>query len=290
MATGAEAIERLAKATGRLPSAVFRLARVMRETDSTLWPAAGKGGGKSGAHVEPEHLVALAIAVAVADPIAAAPRIVTGYRDMVWNTVPAIKPEHRGHATGLLEGARLFRADITAGELLAELVDLLAGQPDVANTLRAVGWRADVEKDPRIPRIVVRYIETDLQPDDGYAEHRFILRPRDTPVGLSRNADPAWNFLKSSGTPHDTMLLTMSLLVRVFVVLAELWGDTQRHHRKTISLPATASAAAAPEHDAATLQEVAASHLINQSSAERKRPRNQTPRTLRRSVAALEEE
>src|SRR5690349_18507821 len=99
MATGAEAVERLATATGRLPSAVFRLARVMRETDPTLWPIAGRGGGRGGAHVKPEHLVALMIALATADPVAAAPEIVNGYRALVWNTPPRISPDRSGYAT-----------------------------------------------------------------------------------------------------------------------------------------------------------------------------------------------
>jgi hypothetical protein len=275
---------------------VFRLARVMRETEPSLWPAAGKGGGKSGAHVEPEHLVALTLALAVADPIATAPRIVSGYQALVWNTPPRISPDHTGYATGLLNGGRLFRPDITAGEHLAELVDLLAKQPDVANTLRAVNWRVDVEKDPQWPRISINYIETDLPADDGLAQHKFIFRPRDTPAGLSRNADPAWNFLKSSATPHVVMLHTVSLLVPLFVVLAELWDDTRQHHRKTISLPATASASAEPEHeDAAALPGAAAS---NQPPTERGRPGRQAVRTLirgertsqRRSVTVLPED
>jgi hypothetical protein len=292
MATGARAIARLAEAA-RLPQpVVLRTARALREADQILWPQAGRGGGRGAVHVEPQHLVSLSIgiAIAVASPVADVPKIVTGYRDMGWNTVPLFSPERTGHASSLLDNAGLFRPDITAGELLEDVLILLADQPDVAKTLRAVGWRIDLERDLQWPRISVNYIETDLPADAAYAIHKFILRPHDPPVGLSKKRDPAWNFLGPVAPGTEAMLHTVSLLTPWFEVLAELWNDTRRHHRKSISLPATASASAVPEHENAAALPGATASRLNQSSAERRRPGRQTSRKLQRSMAVIKEE
>jgi hypothetical protein len=282
----------MAEAARLPPPVVLRVARALREADLALWPQAGKGGGRVAAHVEPPHLVSLTIGIAIAfaDPLSVAPKIVSGYRDMIWNTVPAISPDRTGHATSLLTTAGLLRADITAGELLEDVLILVADRSDVARTLRSVGWRVDLERDLQWPRISVNYVETDLSDDAGYAKHHFILRPRAPSVGLSRKLDPAWNFLGPATPGTEAMLHTVSLLTPWFEILAELWNDTRRHHRKTISLPATASASVGPEYEsAAALPETAASRL-NQSSTERRRPSRQASRKLQRSVAVIKEE
>ena len=95
MATGAYAVEKIAEATGILPATVFRTARTLREADQALWPKAEKGGGRGAAHVEPSHLANLAIALAAADPITLAPKVVAGYRALICPKPRFKHPESR---------------------------------------------------------------------------------------------------------------------------------------------------------------------------------------------------
>jgi hypothetical protein len=89
MATTAQAIERFALVTGPAEAHVGRVARIlqlakdadMRSLD--LWPTGKQGGGKSAVHVQPHHLVNLAIALAVADPITTGPGRVLAFRSLV---------------------------------------------------------------------------------------------------------------------------------------------------------------------------------------------------------------
>jgi hypothetical protein len=83
MATGAQATERVAKATGVSVTYVERAARILKEADADLWPKARKGGGKGAAHVMRPHLVNLLLALMVADPITEAPEIVPRCRAMM---------------------------------------------------------------------------------------------------------------------------------------------------------------------------------------------------------------
>jgi hypothetical protein len=83
MATGAQATEKVAKATGVSVTYVERAARILKEADADLWPKAKKGGGKGAAHVMPAHLVNLLLALMAADPITEAPEIVPRCRAMM---------------------------------------------------------------------------------------------------------------------------------------------------------------------------------------------------------------
>jgi hypothetical protein len=83
MATGAQATERVAKATGVSVTYVERAARILKEADADLWPKARKGGGKGAAHVMRPHLVNLLLALMAADPITEAPEIVPRCRAMM---------------------------------------------------------------------------------------------------------------------------------------------------------------------------------------------------------------
>ena len=60
MASAAQAIEKMAEATGLLPNTVFRVARYLREAGGDLWPQGSQGRGQE-AHVEPHHLVNLVL-------------------------------------------------------------------------------------------------------------------------------------------------------------------------------------------------------------------------------------
>lgn len=277
MATGAQAAERVAKAVNMLPSAAFRAARAMREADPALWPAGAKGGGRGAAHVELPHLVNLMLAYAATDYVAQAGKVAAGWRGMVWNTVPNISPAMTGYATSLLSGHGLFRADITAGEFLEGVVKLLADNGEVSRMLRAVGFHVVLEHDARWPRMNIGYTESDLDDDEAHHQPKLTFRPRQTPIGLSRRLDPAWNFLAPEGEPF--VLRSTTLLTPLFEVLAELWNDTQQHRTKTIPSPTPpgAPASVTPESETAAgpLPGAAAARLTQPSAAEQ--PRTSEP-------------
>jgi hypothetical protein len=68
VATAADAIQRIAEATGSLPATVSRTARALREADARLWPQGAQGRGQA-AQVEPRHSVNLVIAIATGFPV-----------------------------------------------------------------------------------------------------------------------------------------------------------------------------------------------------------------------------
>jgi hypothetical protein len=257
VATGAQAVERVATATRRLPSAVLRTARALREADPALWPQAGKGGGKSAAHVKPPHLANLAFALAAADVVAAAPKVAIGYGGMCWNAPRRSPPDLTGDATVKLQGAGLLRDDITGRDLVAGLIELLARDSDARNVLPSANCQIVLEKDSLVPRMALDYMDLNILDDADYDQKHFVLRPPDTPISLSRAQDPAWNFL--ADLPDASyMLETKRLLMSLLILLSELWEDTRRHHMPII-LPVSASASATPENEtAATLPGAAA--------------------------------
>ena len=168
---------------------------------------------------------------------------------------------------------------------------LLADGGDVVEQLfRGVGFSTVLEKDPRLPRMSVDYTETDLEGDEDHHRAHLILRPRPTPVGLSRKLDSAWNFLAPTPDARPpVMLQTVTLLTELFVVLGDLWNDTRKHHAETVfghkthslSRPDASARTMPGNENAATLPGAAASRS-NQPSAEREKPGRQTSRKVAR--------
>ena len=125
MATGAFAVERSQRQPASCRPRCSAPRRTMREADPTLWPIAAKGGGRGSARLEPRHLVNLALALAVADPITSAPRVVAGYRALIQHRPGHVMPpEHMGRAARLLTGVFGEAGDF--GGDLGQLVELLA--------------------------------------------------------------------------------------------------------------------------------------------------------------------
>ena len=84
LATGAHAVDWIARTTGLLPATIFRTTRQLQIASPDLWPKAKKGGGRGAADLEEPHLVNLGIALAVADhPITAAPASVRRFRALM---------------------------------------------------------------------------------------------------------------------------------------------------------------------------------------------------------------
>lgn len=81
MATGTQAIARLAAETGTLLASIDRATVALQA--ARLWPVGRRGGGRTTPHVEPTHLTNIAIAMCAADPITAAAEWVERYRGLV---------------------------------------------------------------------------------------------------------------------------------------------------------------------------------------------------------------
>ena len=181
MATGAHAVDWISKATGILPATVFRTARALREADPTLWPQAAKGGGRGAAHLEPRHLVNLALALAVADPIAAAPKVVAGYRALIRHRPQhVVRPEHTGRAARLLTG--VFGGADNLGGDLERLVELLADGVYRAindqletDILREAGLCVELVVDPRVPASTRHLSWVRFAGRSGYAHRNATL-------------------------------------------------------------------------------------------------------------------
>ncbi len=241
MATGAHAAERIAKATGALPSTVFRAARIMREADPTLWPEAGKGGGRGAAHVEPSHLINLILALAIADPITAAPAMVASYRMFVYPGPQYLQREHMGQTAHMLFGTPspseqpdpvpavgVFGGAGGLGADLERLVELLAGSDQNAlKILGESGLTVELEVASRFPQATISYFSLDLE--DSIAGHKqeFHYVPGQNTLGL-RYATEA------------PIVRKAILYVPLFAVLAELWADTRTRSTSKVKLPSTA--------------------------------------------------
>jgi len=82
MATVADAVERITKATGLPEARVSYAARHLRIAGSDLWPTGGKGGGKNAAHVHAHHLINLLLVMLAAEQLTQAPDVIRDYRDL----------------------------------------------------------------------------------------------------------------------------------------------------------------------------------------------------------------
>lgn len=238
MATGAHAAERIAKATGALPATVFRAARIMREADPSLWPEAGKGGGRGAAHVEPSHLINLILALAIADPITAAPAMVASYRMFVYPGLQYVQRKHMGQTARMLFGTPspseqpdpvsavgVFGGKGGLGADLEQLVELLAGPwRDALEMLQKSGLTVELEMASRFPQALVSYFSLDLPID--IAGHRQELRyvPGQNTLGLRYAAEAP-------------IVRKAILPVSLFGVLAELWADTRSHNASKVKHP-----------------------------------------------------
>ncbi len=234
MATGAQVTERIAAATGELPSTAFHAARTMREANPNLWPLARRGGGKGAAYVERHHLVNLALALAVAKPITTAPRMVLGYRNLVPFGGLPYQPEHMGVVSHLL-----FGPPVTDGRVFGNKGGLGA---DLETLIRVIA--SDLTQSDREwlvhSKIEVRLIvgsdtpEATLSYSDGteWDETRRLEIPyRPQYSKTPHQSDPNWNF---APLPAEAPIVRHSIIdARLFNILADLWTDTERFRAVT---------------------------------------------------------
>ena len=219
MATASRAIDQVAKTTRILPATVFRAARALREADVNLWPQGTQGRGKE-AHVEPGHLVNLMLALAVADPITTAPRLVADYRDLIDRVGHYVKvvsgtvhteAERLGH-TGLLLSDILV-AGGNLGTALERVIDLLAKNKASQHYFTEAYFKLEFTLDPLRASCMIRYYANDVDPEVSERSREFLY--------LSRQASPS--------TPQLPILRKVVIDATLFSSLADLWADTLQH-------------------------------------------------------------
>jgi hypothetical protein len=218
------ATQRIAGATDALSATVFRTARTLREAGKDLWPEAGKGGGRAAAHVERKHLTNLAIALAVHEPLLAV-KFIPVYRGLIPD-----KPEQHattqdsGQVASLLATNDLFNGKRRLGDELDRLLDVLA-KGRIAEELENAGLYFEFYIEQRVPRAVVGFHVFDPPDDLTKPEVRWLYRRPH--MSSDREFDPDFRF-----APRLFITRTALIPVSLFVVMSDLWLDTQRHRAR----------------------------------------------------------
>lgn len=220
MATASRAIQQIAEVTGTLPATVFRAARALREAGGDRWPQGSQGRGRE-AHVMPHHLVNLALALAMADPLTEAPRIVDQLRMLAWSmgSIDHIRSVDPG--SGYLMSRKEWESrwqsgytEMTLGDRLDQSVALAVGPDGDHDNIKlrypfgslklsvAAGYSAEIQNTKHMPEIgqVSGIYETYLDSPDS-------LKP---PV-------------------RAAILRQVTLSGNLFVAMSELYADTLRH-------------------------------------------------------------
>lgn len=262
-----------------MPATVRRAARALREADVSLWPEGSAGRGKA-AEVNPHHLVNLAIAIAVADPITSAPDAVRKYRQF--------EPCY----------SRTYAVDLS----------MLTGEPLPPTTSRGINddsddldRRANWFDGPTFGDAMERFIH--MLADPIHPETPEALEMCGIYVGLSvsalpsarvygvteRNTTAACDYYFPKGVNRllppasSGMIIREAVLpFRLFKALAELWADTlaQGKTDTTLSLDtAPASVVSKNENAGSPAREPARTPIQDHNSI----PGGNTPEPKRES-------
>ena len=226
MATTAEAIDLIADTADMLRATVFRAARSLREADTALWPQGSQGKGME-AHVEPAHLVNLALAIAVADPVTSAPTVVPFYRGLTSGTGHAVrldgdtpvelKDEHWGEVGLLMRGVVREGSDL--GSDLERLVDLMADNQTAAPRLYDARFRIEFIPHAKFPAVTTSYVPTNVAANASSSRQFTYLRNQQIE------------------TTKPRILRKVVLDTDLFVCLGTLWSDTKRHRTRWQGIP-----------------------------------------------------
>lgn len=254
MATAAQAIDRISGATGTLRATVFRVARVLREADVTLWPQGSAGRGQ-GAHVEPCHLVNLALAMTMADPITSAPEIVGGQRYSGrsaaligdFRNLELPEPLQAGRAgtlTEMLVARNVFCGEGGLGGDLERLIETFADPTLTDEQRRSLPLiQVHLTSGGIFPTALVRW--EDIDGDLGSTSLRYIPSQEVRQQHLGRREKP------------EAEIVTNKVLNgQYFAVLGKLWADTKRHRVGSPPKPqAVSSATPIPDAPASAIPE-----------------------------------
>ncbi|MFC7478202.1 hypothetical protein ACFQS7_27910 [Dankookia sp. GCM10030260] len=234
MATPTEAIAAISATTGVAEDAVGRLARALRQAEGDLWPRSQKGGGKGAVHVQPPHLINLALAQGVgAEPAHAAARTRTyrlllifqaagsgqgltrsskhSRKTLAFDTAVAEERSRSfSNAVGrLLDGREVYDDDrLRPGENLGEdleiLVHSMGTNPMMREQLRPL---LTVQVMRHTPEANIRFALQQGEQINTYASNSALQEPaqQDVPGRISVQATLPYALLET---------------------LAELWADT----------------------------------------------------------------
>lgn len=236
MATGAIAIERIAKATGTPAVTVDNVSRVLKQHQPPMWALAGQGGGKRAKHVEPDHLVNMALGLAWADPISNAPAIVSRLRSMNFRSrsydQPYIMPAgEKAYISTDVPVNRLTTLKKGAlGSTLDAYVYGMATDPGFREMCRAEDFRVQLSEWPMENAAIL-----------WATENGGLWRENYDGLGLLGNLAP----LAAPAALRRTVTLPFAL----FEVLADLCADTLNRAQKGPTLPLSepATSSAGPE-------------------------------------------
>jgi hypothetical protein len=268
VATGAHAVDWLARDTGTLRAKVFRTARQLQMADPDLWPKARKGGGRGAAHLEERHLVSLALALAVADPITAAPASVRRFRALMPSG--SVLGGAGSHLARTLHGHGAFVAGASLGVSLERLVDLLA-EPDetLRELLPQAAFAVRFVKDERFPRAEVRFGDVVVQ---------YGAPKQDAPI--SQEAEVAYSVFITLGD-----LLQTTRAYRIQKPFGEIF---RRIHRRPRRKSSSQTAAFRPDENTAVSSWRSPTVFPNQPHAERAQLGRRTPESLVRVSACAQ--
>lgn len=256
MASGTQAVEAFAAATGTLLATVDRASVALQAAREDLWPLGKRGGGRTTPHVEPKHLVNLALALACADPITASARVVRQYRHLrvaknlhqeiastrrelpdlpsefpTWpGDVPrtpydVLTRKSRDIPDGIgLVATRLKNFGVTLGDHLDGLVREALQSPLERDGLLQLGFSVGLTVDVNPQASVsIRY-----QLDDGIHTETSSYFPQSA-LGDHGSAP---------SRPPARPIRLVTLPFELFAVLADLWGDTLAHRKTKGATPA----------------------------------------------------
>jgi len=210
MATGAEAIDVVARVTGILPATVGRAARALREAGQDLWPQAAPGGGKKSRHTWPRHLVNLGVTLAISDPLTDAPEQSLVFRNLV--QAPA--------SDDLLWGA--VRLD-TLGDFMDGLVHRLSLDDGFSTSdrehFRQVLHGMDLSlRTSRAKAVTPIAVLRLTQPGDAEQQIHYFS-PSDRPLPFTEDM------------PEAPLHSSCRMPFELFEALGNLWADTQAHEQ-----------------------------------------------------------
>jgi len=251
VATGAQAVERTARVTGKSFSTVDRIARAEKQDARAQFARGAPGGGKNAAHVTNVHLVNLVFGLA-ADPITAAPDTAEEFggltclwvnpwtnnspiRNALQDWLGAIQPS-------FTEGGLLQKRGLSLLDALADLINRLSYPEN--NTLRRILGQAN----------------------DGYGGFhvKFCMEDGASPyckIEVCEVIEEVWtwnsvaHFIKSTSKNKATrgaIGKTITVPYFVFEAMGDLWADTRAHVERTSSgTPPVTPNSTTPENETA---------------------------------------
>jgi hypothetical protein len=201
MATGSEAIEAIAQATGIALVTVGSAAKILKQHEPPLYARSKRGGGRGAAHVTPTDLTNLMLALCIT-PLTDAPKAVTSMR--------ALLPSKGGFSTPFLPGD-------TLGAALDNLIDACSTDRGLSSIIEEV-------LDPDIE--VTRFGKDNPYVTMG-ATNRDNQKRMMTRLCEYQTANMS---IRAAADAKPTSALTTSVRIpfALIRILSELWADTRR--------------------------------------------------------------